>query len=413
MISIMEPSQCCGCTACYAACPKKAISMKMDNEGFLYPIINSIKCVDCGLCEKVCPKVNPAYRRHDDVSVQYGVQINDEKERHESTAGGAFTIIAEYVLGKGGIVYAAGWDNKIVTHKGVEHLNELGELRGSKYVQSDLRDSFSEILNALKREMWVLFTGTPCQVNGLYNFINKKVSLDKLVLVDLLCLGVSSPGVMAKWIKALEEKYGSCVDHIEFRNKKYGYSTTNVRVLFLNGKHIEQRYDSKVYSQTFFKGYNVRPSCYSCDFREIPRISDFTIGDCIDIGTISADFDDDKGTTRMWVHTEKAKKIMCEMREYYRCVSLADNESHIIGGPRKQISHPNRRDKFFVTYQNDSWDALAKEYVPNNMKTIIASFIRIAAYRLMPFKIRKKLFQGIRKYKATLFKKQVRQANNE
>lgn len=307
MIQISDKTKCCGCTACENACPKNCISMQYDDEGFLYPVVNVVQCVDCGLCEKVCPKIVQSGIR-EDTSDCYAIQNLSKSKRMTSTAGGAFSLIADYLLGENAVVFAVGYDNNmVVCHKMAIESKALEELRGSKYVQSNLKDTFTKIKDLLKENRKVLFVGTPCQAHGLFNYIGQN---ENLYIIDLLCLGVSSPKLFAEWIEYLNTKYQSDVINVQFRNKHYGYSVPNVRVFLENGKEFDQRYDSRVHANLFFQHLNVRPSCYICEFREIPRISDFTVGDFNDIASVKNDFDDDLGTTKLWVHTQKGKDIL-------------------------------------------------------------------------------------------------------
>lgn len=300
MIQITNKSQCCGCTACFSICEHNAISMVADEEGFLYPAVDLSACIRCVICEDTCPYRVHREKDRETSSLHIAVQYKDEEKRIESTAGGAFSLIADYILEKKGVVYSVGYDDMIVCHKLAVEKKDLAEMRGSKYVQSTLKDTFCEIYRFLDKKRTVLFVGTPCQVHGLNSYLRKKnCTLDKLITIDLLCLGVSSPGVFEKWVKFLGEKYGDRVSGIEFRNKHFGYAATNVRIHFQNQRILEQKFDTKAYIKTFFSGYNVRPSCYECKFRTMPRVSDFTIGDFIQIGDYSKEMDDDKGTTSL------------------------------------------------------------------------------------------------------------------
>ncbi|WP_281952796.1 Coenzyme F420 hydrogenase/dehydrogenase, beta subunit C-terminal domain [Anaerobutyricum hallii] len=407
MLLIEDKKNCCGCTACYTICPKSAIQMKEDQEGFLYPRISTDQCINCGLCEKICPIINRSIESDNNETMQIGIQNKDLKQRMESTAGGAFSLIAEYVIDNHGYVYGAGWENALVVHKEVCNQEGIKELRGSKYVQSSLKETFGNIEKKLKAGALVLFVGTPCQVNALHRITGDN---EKLILIDLLCLGVSSPGILNSWIQYLKKKYKSNVCNVEFRNKRFGYATTNVRINFENGQKLEQKYDSKSYSQTFFKGYNVRPSCYECKFRMIPRVSDFTIGDFVDIGMYSKSLDDDKGTTLMYVHTDKARKILSEITNKFDVIEIGNKRSSVVGGKEKQIQIPKNRDQFFADYSSLEWNNFIHKYVPNTWKSKMANVGRIVI-GYMPF--RHKLFKLIRKKKSASFRKNVENVNRD
>lgn len=405
MIQISDKTKCCGCTACENACPKNCISMQYDDEGFLYPVVNVVQCVDCGLCEKVCPKIVQSGIR-EDTSDCYAIQNLSKSKRMTSTAGGAFSLIADYLLGENAVVFAVGYDNNmVVCHKMAIESKALEELRGSKYVQSNLKDTFTKIKDLLKENRKVLFVGTPCQAHGLFNYIGQN---ENLYIIDLLCLGVSSPKLFAEWIEYLNTKYQSDVINVQFRNKHYGYSVPNVRVFLENGKEFDQRYDSRVHANLFFQHLNVRPSCYICEFREIPRISDFTVGDFNDIASVKNDFDDDLGTTKLWVHTQKGKDILEHIGDNCKRYLIQTNGTNIVGGEKKMFKIPEKREFFFEDVQNMEYLQLVKKWEPYNMKGIIASVAR-PLINLFPFK--SYIFKVLRKRKIKKFQKRVKEVN--
>lgn len=408
MIQITDKSKCCGCTACYSVCPKKCITMKPDFEGFLYPEVNLERCVDCHACEKVCPIRSHKFIEHDQ-STLLGVQYADTEKRLSSTAGGAFSLIADYLIDSGAIVYAVGYDNDcVVCHKAVGNKKELEELRGSKYVQSRMGDTYREIKKHLKVGTKVLFVGTPCQVHGLINCVGDNVNL---YTIDLLCLGVSSPSLFSEYTAWIEKKYGSRVTQVLFRNKHFGYATPNIRVCLENGKYIQQSYDSRVHANLFFKKYyNTRPSCYQCEYREIPRVSDFTIGDFTNIGQFSKSMDDDKGTTKMWVHSNKGILLLDALSDRAKTIVLDDSGINIVGGPKQQISRPERRKEFFEDVQRLSYSELINKWEPKKVKDELIGITRRILY-YMPG--HKSLFRIMREYKRKKYVKNVQALNGE
>lgn len=407
MIQISDKSKCCGCTACASSCPKKCISMQYDEEGFLYPVVDRTSCVNCGICEKVCP-FNKTNKIDEHCGLYVALQNSNEKERNESTAGGAFSLIADTLMNLGAVVYAVGYDSNIfVVHKRVEDKYLLTELRGSKYVQSYLGDTFKQIQADLKKGLIVLFVGTPCQVHGLKKFTG---NAQNLYTIDLLCLGVSSPKLFSKYIEYLSVKYHSQVKSVSFRDKHYGYATPNVRVNFENGKYIQQTYDSKVHANLFFSHYNVRPCCYQCEFRECPRVSDFTIGDFNDVGSFIPSMDDNKGTTRVWVHTDKGKALLEKAKKSARIMVLDNRAPDVVGGNRKQIGCPARREEFFQDSIQLSYFNLVKKWQPYKIKGTIVSIIRNI---INPFPFRDVLTKTIRLKKVSRFNKNVAELNNK
>ena len=404
MIQITDKEKCCGCTACYSICPKKCIEMKPDEEGFLYPVVDTERCVGCGACDKVCPIQNVGGSEKKE-SLYAAVQYKDEKKRQTSTAGGAFSWIADYILQQDGVVYAVGYDDMVVCHKSCVNKDGLSEFRGSKYVQSTLNDTFREIKEVLNSGKVVLFVGTPCQVHGLKNVAGPK---ENLYTIDLLCLGVSSPKLFADWIEYLNKKYKTHVTNVQFRNKHYGYSTPNVRVFFGNGKEIDQKYDSRVHANLFFRHLNVRPSCYVCEFREVPRVSDFTIGDFNEIASVNKAMDDDKGTTKVWVHTAKGRHLLKNIEGSANLKIIQENNINIVGGPKKQIKRPEKREAFFKDSMEMDYYTLVSKWEPRRWKGEVAGVLRPIINRL-PFKA--VIFKYLRRKKMRNYQNNVSALN--
>ena len=226
MIQINNPADCCGCTACASICAHDAITMKPDALGFLYPEVDKEKCVDCGLCEKVC-----AFNAHYDTSLNlekplaYGARHKDMNEVETSRSGAAFIAISDYILEKGGVVYGAGYtDHFRVVHKRATTKEERDEFKGSKYVQSDMTDVFRQVKQDLRNGLTVLFSGTPCQTSGLNSYVGKRLR-ENLFLVDIVCHGVPSPYMWRDYIAYLEKKQGAPIFWVNFRDKqKYGWA---------------------------------------------------------------------------------------------------------------------------------------------------------------------------------------------
>ncbi|MFR3113361.1 MAG: Coenzyme F420 hydrogenase/dehydrogenase, beta subunit C-terminal domain [Gallintestinimicrobium sp.] len=409
MIEVKEKEKCCGCTACYSVCPKEAITMQVDEEGFKYPIVDREKCVKCNLCEKVCPMLHQK-TVNVGVSVKYAIQNKDADERNLSTAGGAFSLVADWILEeKKGIVFAVGFDGCTVLHKSAESKNQIEEMRGSKYVQSDLGSIFKKVLTQLEKGRFCLFVGTPCQVYGLFDYIEGLPCKENLLTMDLMCLGVSSPKLYEMWVSFLEKKYKAKVDRIFFRDKSYGYATANVRIE-LGGKVIEQKYDSKSLMKTFFSGYNMRPSCYDCSFRCVDRVSDFTIGDFHQIGQYCKDMDDDKGTTCLWIHTEMGRKVFDLLKDRMDYLVLETSCSSTLDSVSKKTKLPENRDIFWRDVNNMEYEEFCKHWAKNDLKAMTANMIKPIINKLP---IRSMFFKAIKKWKQRNFEKRVDNASKK
>ena len=408
MIEIKEKDKCCGCTACYSVCPKGAIQMEADEEGFKYPVVNKDICIDCGRCEKVCPIIS---EKPTGVwtSQKYAVQNSDDSERYMSTAGGMFSLIANWVIEeKNGFAYAVGFNDTTILHKKAEDKYQLEEMRGSKYVQSELGDIFKEVKQNLLCGKECLFVGTPCQVYGLSKYIGNSKLRNHLILVDLLCLGVSSPYLYKKWVSYLEDKYGDGLKRVYFRDKSYGYATANVRVELQNGKILEQRYDTKSLMKTFFSGYNMRPSCYDCSFRCVDRVSDFTIGDFHQIGQYSTYMDDDKGTTCAWVHSQKGRDVFAQIQKKMTYMMIEEQCSSTLDSVSKKTKYPYNRDTFWDDANNLDYRRFTKKWAKKDFASTAANVLKPIIKRT-PF--RRQIFMLIKIRKQLKFNERVKKAN--
>ena len=276
MIEIKSKEDCCGCYACYNICPKQCITMKTDNEGFWYPKIDKNKCINCNLCEKVCPIINPV-KRVDSKKIAYASMNKDEQVRMKSSSGGIFSILAEYIIKNNGVVYGAGFDEDFnIKHKRILYSTDLDLLRGSKYVQSSIGDIYKQVKNDLENNNPVLFTGTPCQVEGLRSYLRKEYV--NLITMDFICHGVPSPLVWEKYLKKMKKSKQENIKNIYFRNKDIGWKLFSLKIIF--DKRI---YSNDLNNDLFMKGFlqdvYLRPSCYNCKFKKINRISDITVAD--------------------------------------------------------------------------------------------------------------------------------------
>lgn len=307
MIQVLEQSKCCGCGACAQKCPKRCIEMREDKEGFLYPKVDAIHCINCGLCEKVCPFIDSNENKTYSHSF-FAVQSKSDEIRLKSSSGGIFSLLAEKCISAGGVVFGARFDdNMFLIHSYTESFGNLDPFRGSKYIQSYIGDSFQKVERFLKEGRQVLFSGTPCQIKALKKFLMK--DYDNLLTVDVICHGVPSPGVFRDYIKLLGKK--SKVVEYNFRDKCTGWCGYSCSYMLANGTHKSQNH----MLDYFFEGglelhYFMRPSCFYCQAKGGKSLSDITLGDLWHIGLIPEIMNDDKGANLISINTEKGKQAI-------------------------------------------------------------------------------------------------------
>lgn len=311
MIDIIDKADCCGCSACASICPRGCISMREDAEGFLYPEVNAEACVDCGLCEQVCPLLHkPA--QHEVLAV-YGAKNKDDGVRFASSSGGMFTLLAQNVLRSGGVVFGAELDGKLaVRHILVDNDNDLVKLRGSKYVQSVVEGCFAEVRALLRSGKTVLFSGTPCQIAGLKGYLVKPC--DNLLTVDVVCHGVPSPKVYRKYLSELAAQAGEPVTQVRFRDKEKGWKRGET--LFLTEhQRMGSSKRKETYMRLFLNNVSIRPSCGQCAFNNQRSLADITIADYWGVDKQFPDFDDDKGVTLVIVNTAKGAALLERVKQ--------------------------------------------------------------------------------------------------
>lgn len=363
MIEIKEKSRCCGCGACANKCPKKAIEMVEDNNGFLFPKINKNLCVDCGLCNKACPILNNTTNEEAKPKC-YACYNKAEEVRMQSSSGGIFTLLAEEIIKMDGVVFGAAFNDKfLVEHIYVDNIEDIKKLRTSKYFQSRIGDSYKKAQEFLKQDKYVLFTGTPCQIEGLLKFLGKKY--EKLYTQDIVCHGVPSKKV---WTKYLE--YRKKIDkenplEINFRDKKQeGWKLFSLSFKY-KGFEYHKNQKEDLYMKAFLSDVCLRDSCYSCSFRKKSRYSDITLADYWRIQNIHPEMDDDKGTSLVLVNTKKGEELYSMIidkissKEVTMDDAIISNKA-IIKSPEKN----KYRDNFFESLENKDFDILVKKYVP-------------------------------------------------
>ncbi|MDD4274334.1 MAG: Coenzyme F420 hydrogenase/dehydrogenase, beta subunit C-terminal domain [Desulfobacter postgatei] len=384
MESFIRKIDCTGCSACFSICPQSCIEMKSDDDGFLYPNICSAKCNNCGMCVNVCPVLNKDKVSRSRTTVAYAAQNKDINILSESTSGGVFTAIATLILFKGGVVFGASYDKHFnVKHIFIDDKEGLKKFRGSKYVQSDIGDSFRIAKNHLIKGKLVCFSGTPCQIEGLLMYLGKAYT--NLITIDVVCRGVPSPKVWQKYLNYHITKKGCKIENAMFRNKeKFGYAFSTMALAFKDGSKLTMGRDLEFYKKAFFKNLISRPCCHICHFKSIERVSDFTLFDCWHIGEYDRSMDNNKGATAVLIHTDKGVDYFNQIKHSLTCVAVDVSRAVKLDGVMVLHSPPvsPKRESFFRDIDKLSIPLLIEKYLPESFGKKIFEKFKPLLYRM-------------------------------
>lgn len=366
-------NECCGCAACLNKCPKNAIVMKENEQGFLYPIIDKNKCISCGLCEKVCPMLNKLEPSKEQNQKFYAVKHKEEKIREASSSGGVFNEIAELFLKNNGVIYGAVFtDDFKVKHIRAEDRSGKDKMRGSKYVQSDIQDVYENLKKDLEGNRKVLFSGTPCQIVAIKKYLGKED--ENLTTCDIICHGVPSPKVFKEYLEMQSRKFDSKINSVSFRSKKIKGFVQSMEIEFKNGKRYLKKLYKDLYGYSFLNEILMRNSCFNCPYSYDNRVGDITLGDFWGIEHVVKNFDDKKGVSLVIVNNDKGKKIFNEIKENFNFVETNKEESlkyNRIGKLTKSKDY----DKFWKKYERIGISYLSmyyyKKYVGSIPKKIL------------------------------------------
>lgn len=361
MIHIQNKASCSGCHACVNACPQNCISMQWDDEGFLYPVVDESVCLHCGVCQKVCPVITPVESDNTEKTA-YAACTKDEEIRKNSSSGGVFSEIAAYVIQNGGVVFGAGFDeNWNVSHICVNRVQDLSKLRGSKYVQSTIGDTYQRAKDYLKENKPVLFTGTPCQIAGLYSFLGK--NYENLITADFICHGVPSPYVWKEYKKYRLDRAASEISNVSFRDKKLGWKVFSMRFDFSNDTQYSKPVTEDLYYKCFLSDLCLRPSCYECAFKKPNKHSDITLADFWGIQYIKPEINDNKGLSLVLIHSTKGASVFKNVRERLFFEPVDRNEA-IKYNPSllKAVNIPPKRNAFLKYMQKNGFEKTTKRF---------------------------------------------------
>lgn len=391
MIKIIDKLMCTGCAACANICPSGCIKMTEDEEGFYYPYVDTDKCIHCEQCTKKCPVINHKVPKSELRQV-YVCQNSDLKIRKNSTSGGVFSALSKYVLDRSGVVFGAEFDENFkVRHGMCTNEKGLSRFRGSKYVQSDVGDVYKQVKKELSKDRWVLFTGTPCQIAGLHSYLGKPY--EKLILMDIVCYSISSPGVWKQFLDYIGQKIPiKNVKKIKFRDKsKYGYEYTLMTFRDKNGKVLySSGPESNPMLRSFVSNTSTRPSCYACKFKTVDRVSDFTAWDCYNIYQYNKKLDDNIGTSHLMVHSQKGISVLNEMKEYINVFEVNSERAVSSEPAMTECAVPDeKRAAFFKMYKTDK--NVFEYFFQDTKKVKIERFLRSSLSQVGIYKYIKRI----------------------
>ena len=333
-----KSDNCSGCAACYNVCPNGAITMKEDDEGFLYPEINEKLCTNCLICEKVCQIYNDNNKNAENPDCYALAQY--DAERMKSSSGAIFPLMAQRIIEKGGYVSGVAFVDNNVEHVLINDINEIDKLRGSKYIQSDIKDIYKKIKTLLDDNKTVLFSGTPCQVEGLKLYLNKEYH--NLYTIDLVCHGVPSKKVYREYIKEINPDAKTYYSN--FRDKMTGWKNSSATTT-VNNKSISKSIKDDFYMQAFLKDLALRKSCFECKYAKIQRQGDITLGDFWSIKKYKKSLDDDKGTSLVLVNNKKGRELYDLIKDNLKINKKVPLKYAIKGNPnlvRPSLINENR-----------------------------------------------------------------------
>ena len=369
MIELAIKSQCMGCSACCDACPQNAISMKYDEEGFLFPHINEALCCECGLCQKTCPTLSGDSAFKSPISI-YAGWSDDKKMLKNSTSGGIFMSLCRLVFEKSGVVFGASFDSALkLSHKSAFNEKDAVSMQGSKYIQSNASGAYKEAKRYLNENKLVLFSGTPCQIDGLLHYLKKPY--ENLITCEILCHGVASTAFFEDVVSEEEKANGSKAVDVKFRDKQKGWEDSHFKIIFENGKTASQFSYYSTFGYPFSLGYSNREYCSQCRYSSPERIADITLGD-YSAGDKSKYSKEKRknGISIILASTEKGKAFLSSVK----ALTLEEKDASLVGESnpalRKRKNDTAKRNHFFEIYKTKGYKAVKMAYATPSKNTI-------------------------------------------
>lgn len=354
--------KCCGCTACANSCPVGAIKMEVDEEGFLYPVIQKELCIDCNKCKSVCQifQEKNIIDTYQEPKV-YACKNANKEEILESSSGGFSFVLARNIIELGGIVFGAIYGkNMKVFHKAIHTVDELEQFRKSKYVQSNLLDVFQQVKSLLDKQRIVLFSGTPCQIGGLYQYLGK--DYEQLITIDLICFGVPSPKVFQEYCSWFEHKENERITTIDFRDKTEGWNKPSTKISTESGKEYRTESMKNEYYLVFNSHIAIRKACENCMYTNVKRYSDLSVGDYWGIEKYVPEYNTFPGVSKILVNTEKGNQMLELVKGNLEIQSMS-LESAIRPNLLAPLKLHEEREGFFEEFNKNGFYSAYRNYI--------------------------------------------------
>lgn len=352
-----DKSECSGCTACMNICPKNAIKMVYDEEGFKYPVIDKDKCINCGACHRICPNVKKDEKNA--IIEAYGAKHKDKQEQITSRSGGAFIAISDYILEQNGVVYGAELkEGYTVAHNRATNKEERDKFKGSKYIQSDMNDIIKKVQEDLADNKKVLFSGTPCQVAAVNACVKEKYK-ENLYTCDIVCHGVPSEFIFQDFLKYVKESNNKEIKQFIFRDKRFGWETHYETFIFEDDTEISTQY----FRNLFYGHHILRPACYKCNYANKHRPADITIADFWGVDQVNPEFLDKNGVSLVVINNPKGKELFDNIKNDLNTIdcSIEDCLKHTY-----TLNQPTpiteNREEFWQDYKNEKFDYIIDKY---------------------------------------------------
>lgn len=388
-------NQCTGCAACRVSCGVKAISMDPDDEGFLRPVVDLDKCVGCGVCTVMCPEINPVTRTVEPLAV-YACWDKDDERRERATSGGAFMLLADAVLRRGGWVCGAVFGENLVVHHVITRDRAVVErMRGSKYVQSDIDSALADCADRLRADELVFFTGTPCQTAAMRQ-VASQICSGELLVADVLCHGAPSPLFWRAYLAYREREMADKVVDARFRKKTPSWTVFSLELTFKTVHRLSARCSVEdLYLRAFLDDYISRECCHSCPYVGVGRVSDITLADFWGyVSETRESRNDERGISLVMVNSAAGKRAFDEITPQMQVVDKTLDEAKRGNVPlRGAIPENPRRGQFWRVFSKEGIAAVKDDYlapVKRSWRHRASLFLNDHAY-LIPAQVRKRL----------------------